>query len=137
MAKKGKKNNTDTVKRDIELKGEMEEYARIEKELGNRRMTLTLPDESTILGIIPGRFRRGRRFRMGVGDVVLISYRGYQDRRCDIIHKYTSDEAKKLTKKGEIPVGFAEGGGLGVCDEDGVSFGVEEEEEDEFDFDDI
>jgi hypothetical protein len=34
---------------------------------------------------------------------VLVSLREFQDGKCDIIHKYTTDEAKQLKQHGEIP----------------------------------
>ena len=41
--------------------------------------------------------------RIGVGDVVLLSLRDYQDSKADIIQKYTPDEARLLKSYGEIP----------------------------------
>jgi Translation initiation factor 1A / IF-1 len=39
---------------------------------------------------------------INVGDIILVSLRDYQDEKCDIIHKYTPDEARTLKKKGEV-----------------------------------
>ena len=41
--------------------------------------------------------------RMGVGDVILLSLREYQDEKADIILKYTPDEARMLKSYGELP----------------------------------
>ena len=40
---------------------------------------------------------------MGVGDVILLSLREYQDEKADIILKYTPDEARLLKSYGELP----------------------------------
>jgi translation initiation factor 1A len=40
---------------------------------------------------------------MGVGDIILISLRDYQEGRADIILKYNADEARSLKSLGEIP----------------------------------
>ncbi len=40
---------------------------------------------------------------MGVGDVILLSLREYQDEKADIILKYTPDEARMLKSYGELP----------------------------------
>jgi len=37
------------------------------------------------------------------GDIILVSLREYQDERCDVILKYTSDEARILKKSGALP----------------------------------
>lgn len=40
---------------------------------------------------------------IGVGDIVLIGLRDFQDDKADIIMKYTTDEARQLKAYGEIP----------------------------------
>ena len=40
---------------------------------------------------------------IGVGDIVLIGLRDFQDDKADIIMKYTPDEARQLKAYGEIP----------------------------------
>lgn len=102
--KKGKK--TSPTKRTLEFKDDMQEYARIIKILGDRKVTLMLPDHSEILGLIPGRFRK--RCWMNSGDVVLISYRSFETTKVDIVHKYNQDEVVKLVKMEEIPMTFFE-----------------------------
>ena len=136
--KKGKGSQT-TEKRPITLKGDMEEYAKITKTLGNRRMTVVLPDTSEIMALIPGRFRK--RCWMSIGDVVLISRRNFQDTKVDIVHKYNSDEHRKLFKEGEIPAFFLDADAThGEDDDFGITIGNIDEEDDNkegeaFDFD--
>ena len=40
---------------------------------------------------------------IGVGDIVLIGLRDFQDDKADVIMKYTADEARQLKAYGEIP----------------------------------
>jgi translation initiation factor 1A len=133
IKKKGKKkgkNQINVIKRDLQIKGEYQEYAKIIKLLGDRRVTIVLPDNKETLGIIPGRFRK--RVWMKPTNIVLVSYREFQDNRFDIIHKYTDDESKKLFKMGEIPEFFVDDN---ANSEIGDTLGFEIEEE--FNFDDI
>jgi translation initiation factor 1A len=37
------------------------------------------------------------------GDLVLVSLRDYQDNKCDIIHVYSPEDARRLKAKGELP----------------------------------
>jgi len=51
---------------------------------------------------------------------VLVSLRDYQDEKCDIIHKYTPDEARILKKKGELPAKARIGTEMDLTMEEGV-----------------
>lgn len=103
--KKGKKNaktkGIGVEKRILEYAGDMQEYAKIIKSLGDRKVNLLLTDNSEIMGLIPGRFRK--RVWMLSGDVVIIARREFQDSKVDILHKYNNEEIRLLHKKGEIP----------------------------------
>lgn len=103
--KKGKKNTktkpTDIEKRPLEFAGDMQEYGKITKSLGDRKVNLLLTDNTEILGLIPGRFRK--RVWMLCGDIVIVARREFQDTKVDILHKYNNDEVRLLHKKGEIP----------------------------------
>ena len=108
----------------------MEEYAKIIKNLGDRKMTLLLPDTTEILGVIPGRFRK--RCWIMVGDVVLISKRQFQQEKVDIIYKYNQDEVKILGKENQIPISFTlntDHSFVDQSDSDLFIYGNEEEEE--------
>lgn len=109
---KGKKNkniSTET-KRPLEIKGPMEEYGKIMKMLGSGQVRIILSDSREIFGRIAGRFkRRGRRrVWMNPGDIVLLSYRSFQDTVYDVVYLYNPDEVKTLINKDEIPPFFAE-----------------------------
>ena len=102
---KKKKNDTAGTKQEIIYKGECQGYAQITRSLGNDFMGVTyFTDGRTITkrAHIPGTLRR--RVMMGVGDIVLISFRPFQDDVCDIILKYTNHEARILKSQNEIPV---------------------------------
>ena len=117
MQKKGGKKNKrvkhqgDEEKRCLLLKDDMQEYAKIVKPLGNRRMTVLLPDNTETIAVIPGRFRK--RSYITSNNIVLISRRGFEDKKVDIIHRYSVDEAKQLYKKLEIPGFFLDIGSSG------------------------
>lgn len=112
MPKKGgkKKNSknkpTDVTKRALELATDMQQYAKVVKSLGDRKVTLILTDGTEILGLIPGRFRK--RVWITSGDVVIISRRDFQENKVDIVYKYNNDEVKVLHKQNEIPATFVD-----------------------------
>lgn len=138
--KKGKKSSGDSEKRPLTLAGDMEDYAKVMKCLGDRRLTVILPDSSEMLALIPGRFRK--RVWMGPGDIVLVSRREFQDGKLDIVHKYHSDEVRKLHKKGAIPGFFMEVEATQDIDDGcGIVIGNVDEEnsgsEDELDFENL
>jgi len=125
--KGGKKKHGEGIKRQLEFKREDEEYAKITKLLGDRRVKMTLADNRETLGLIPGKFRK--RVWMRIGDIVLVNRRDYQDDKSDILLKYTSEEIKNLHRTGEIPdffvdtdakreEDFNEEDGIVMCDSD-------------------
>ena len=115
-------------KRAIVYKGDMEEYAQVSRMLGDRRILAMMPDKSEILAIIPGRFRKRCWFK--VGDVIIVSYREFEQSKLDVIHKYNDDETRKLAKELEIPDFFLEASMTNtVDDDDGVLFEDSAEED--------
>jgi len=132
-SKKGKKHSLEKAKRTLELKQELEEYAQIDKILGNGRVTVLYTDGSSMLAHIRGSLKR---CRMGVGDIVLVSIRDFQPDKCDIIHKYEKEEVRKLFNLGEVPPNFLEGSRTNDNEGDDIIF--EETEEDvELEFENI
>lgn len=122
--KRGKNNktkrNVETKRRDLVFKAFGEEYAAVEKKLGDRRMVMTLPSGQEIMGIIPGRFRK--RCWFDVGDLTLISYREYQTNKADVIYKYNSEEKLQLQHLGEIAGSFGNGAAGGDESENDETF---------------
>ena len=56
--KGGNKSGQDENIRDIEFKQDMEEYGKVMRLLGDRKILIKLPDCSEIMGVIPGKFRK-------------------------------------------------------------------------------
>lgn len=83
-----------------------QEYAIVTKMLGNCRLLAKSIDSlNEKLCIIRGSMR-GKQSRISVGDVILISIRDYQDNKFDIIHKYESDDIRKLETLEKIKFNF-------------------------------
>ena len=120
--KNAKNKGQGTEKRKLEFKEDMQEYVRVTKMLGDRRMQVMLPDKSHSLAIIPGRFRK--RCWMKPGDVLIVSFREFQDDKLDVVYKYNDDEAKKLANMHEIPPSFLDGCAVDDDDE-GCAFDIE------------
>ena len=122
-------------KRAIEFKEAMQDYVVMTKMLGDRRILVKLADGSEKMAIIPGRFRK--RCWMKVGDVLLASWREFEDTKLDIIHKYNSDEVRHLVNYEEIPSFFLDvgSGATEIVHKDlGITFTNDDRE---FSFDEI
>jgi len=109
------------------------EYAKVLKMLGNGRLDAYCYDGVKRLCHIRGKMRK--KVWVGVGDIILIGLREYQDSKADVMLKYTPDEARNLKIYGELPdtakIGVDTGG---EPLED--AFG-DEEDAFEFDVDDV
>jgi translation initiation factor 1A len=67
------------------------------------------------------------------GDIILVGLREFQDGKADIIHKYTTEEARNLQSYGELPASAKiNQTAIDMAMDDG-----EEEEDMGFDFDEI
>ena len=110
--KKNKKrqNVQEESKRALELKGPMEEYAKIIRMIGDGQIKVVLCDSREVSARIPGRFkRRGRKkVWMNPGDVILVSTRSFQNNIYDVVHRYKSDEIKSLVTMDEVPPFFCD-----------------------------
>lgn len=86
-----------------------QEYSRIIKQLGDGRFEcqiFNVGSETNVVGKICGSMKK--KVWVNVGDVVLVSKRSFISASsvsgcCDIIHKYTPDEALSLKSYKEIP----------------------------------
>ena len=101
--KKGKKQSNDDKKLIYKNPKEEQEYGRITSICGNGRFNVYCFDGKDRLGIIAGNMRK--KIWVNKDDIVLISRWDFStnNEKCSIIHKYDSDEAKKLHKEGEFP----------------------------------
>ena len=88
----------------IVYKGSDQEYGQIIKSLGNSYMEVLCFSETGNTkrrAHIRGKMRK--RIWMNTGDIVLVNIRNYQQDVCDLIVKYTPDEARLLRSKGYLP----------------------------------
>lgn len=95
------KNKKDDEKRELEFKEHGQEYAQVLKMLGNGRLEAYCFDGKKRLCRVRGKMRK--RIWVGVGDIVLLGLRDFQDDKADVIMKYTADEARNLKIYGELP----------------------------------
>ena len=147
VAKKSSKNkkkpssdNNVSESKQIIYKDDMQQYGKITKLLGDRRVMMVAPDTTELQGHIQGKFRK--RVWFSVGDVVLFSRRDFQDSKVDIIHKYSEADVKKLIKELEIPPNFTDesfGEGNTNTNESELGIDIDDaiDEEDEIDLDEI
>ena len=147
VAKKSSKNkkkpsseNNVSESKQIIYKDDMQQYGKITKLLGDRRVMMVAPDTTELQGHIQGKFRK--RVWFTVGDVVLFSRRDFQDSKVDIIHKYSEADVKKLIKELEIPPNFTDesfGEGNTNTNESELGIDIDDaiDEEDEIDLDEI
>jgi|TARA_Y100000389_G_scaffold185501_1_gene204967 translation initiation factor 1A len=95
--KKKNKQLKNTVQNNYELDQENEEYAHVIKMLGNCRVSLLTNTGKESIGIIRGTLRKfTNRIIIEKGDIVVISKRGYQDNKVDIVHKYNREQIQTL-----------------------------------------
>ena len=88
-------------KRDLVLKDDGQEYAQVLSKLGDGRFKLDCYDGLERTGRICGKMRN--RVWIQVSDLVLVSIRGFDDDKCDIIHRYAPSEAQDLKSRGSLP----------------------------------
>ena len=119
--------NDGDEKRELVFKEDGQEYAQITRMLGNGRLEAFCFDGVNRLCHIRGKLRK--RVWMGVGDIVLLGLRDFQDQKADIILKYDGDEARQLKSYGELPDTVQINAGAEAMD--GAEFG---DSDDNFDF---
>ncbi|BCU68365.1 translation initiation factor IF-1A [Sulfolobales archaeon HS-7] len=69
----------------------------VKKMLGGEHLILLCLDGKQRQGRIPGRLKK--RVWINEGDVVLASPWDFQLDKCDVVHKYSNDELKKLEEE--------------------------------------
>ncbi|XWV24466.1 nucleic acid-binding protein [Tupanvirus deep ocean] len=132
--RKGK--GTTTKTRELVYKDTDQEYGQITKSLGNGYMEVmcfTSNGNITKRAHIRGNMRK--RVWMAAGDIVLVSVRDYQDTTCDIVMKYTSDEARLLRTRKQLPDGIDINKSDMVADEDAFTFDDVDDNDDKSDDD--
>lgn len=124
-SKGGQRRQDRVVHRNLELKDDGQKYAQVTKMLGNGRCNVHCFDGIERLARIRGSMRNKVWIRQS--DFVLVGLREYQDDKCDILIKYSTEEVRTLKCMGEIP----EQATLTVAEDS------EKKDECTFDFDDI
>lgn len=82
-------------KRELEFKEEGQEYAQVNRLLGNGRVEARCMDGKTRMATIRGSMRN--RVWINAGDIVLIGLREFgDDSKADVIMKYFDEEAHEL-----------------------------------------
>jgi translation initiation factor 1A len=99
--KKKKRSSNVPRTRNITLKTDGQEYAQVQKMLGDRRVECMCFDGIDRLCHIRGSMRK--RCWIKVDDIVIIALRSFNGTGGDIIHRYHPPEVRKLQKMGEIP----------------------------------
>ena len=110
---KGKSRKTYRIK-ELSLKDlkkvDNQEYAFVVSVSGDGRYELMCYDKIKRLGILRGKLRRTTR--VNKSDLILVSLRGFQDNKCDILAIYNELDKEKLIKANEIYYSFTRTGSL-------------------------
>ena len=92
------------VPKELVYKDIDQEYGQISKSLGNGYMeVMCFSSNGNVLRRAHIRGSMRKRVWMAAGDIVLVNIRGYQESTCDIVLKYTSNEARILRMKNQLP----------------------------------
>tara|TARA_B100001758_G_C18392958_1_gene604071 strand:+ start:219 stop:743 length:525 start_codon:yes stop_codon:yes gene_type:complete len=85
------------------LDNDTEEYAYVIKMLGNCRVNLVTNSGNNTIGIIRGTLRKfNNRVLIEKGDIVVVSKRGFQDNKVDIVHKYNREQVTILISENKL-----------------------------------
>ena len=82
--KKGKKQVQED--RELQYKGESEEYAQVIKILGDGRFECNCADGVKRIAHVRGKMRK--RIWIANGDIILVSLRDFEPEKCDVVEKY-------------------------------------------------
>ncbi|KAH9257848.1 translation initiation factor eIF-1A [Batrachochytrium salamandrivorans] len=93
--------NDGEEKRDLQTKEEGQVYAQVLRMLGNGRLEAQCFDGVKRLAHIRGKLRK--KVWISTGDILLLGLREFQDSKCDVILRYTPEEARTLKSYGEVP----------------------------------
>ena len=100
--RKGK--NAPKANKELILPEEGEMFAHVTTVSGNGRFITMGTDGIERTSIVRGSMRK--KVWINRLDVVLITPWDFEDKKASIIHKYMSEESRKLQKKNEIPISF-------------------------------
>ena len=89
-----RRGSQEKVRRELIYKEDGQEYAEVQKALGDGRFTMQCYDNISRIGKIRGKHHR--MMWIGVGDLILISLRDFEVGKADVVHKYSTEEARSL-----------------------------------------
>ena len=133
--RKGKNIAELEIKRELILKEDGQEYARIVKMLGNGRVELICNDEKKRLGIIRGSMKK--KIWMSADDYILVGLRDYEHDKCDIIHKYNNSEVLFMKNRGDFDKCIITDKTNFEDEEDGIFLNDNSDDEEVLDIDNI
>lgn len=82
---------------------QFEEYAIVQKLLGNCRAKVLCNNGVEAIGIIRGSLRKfNKRILIENGDIVVVSKREFQNDKVDIVHKFNADQCQSLINNEQI-----------------------------------
>jgi translation initiation factor 1A len=115
--RKGKNKSDEGDKRELVLREAGQEYAQVVRVLGNCRVEAYCFDGTTRLAHVRGKFRK--KVWINKDDIILVGLRDYEDGKADVIHKYSSDEARQLKALKQLPERVnVDGGDAAASDDD-------------------
>ena len=133
--KKKKNHAVMEVERSLTFKEENQEYAQVNRLLGNCRLECSCFDGMKRLAHIRGTMRK--KVWINVNDIILVSLRDFQDGKCDVLLKYSAKEVARLKSMQEIPETVVINEDTMEDKENDYGVDFEEEEEKEIDIDEI
>lgn len=129
--KKYKKSGKTNETRELVFKEDGQEYAQVSALLGSSRLRVQCADGVSRLCTIRGKLVR--RAWVSLRDIILVSLRDFEEGKCDMIHKFSSDEARNLQLYKELPAAFQlqvdNSAADGEGEDDGIVFGFDAEDE--------
>jgi initiation factor 1A len=95
---------------------ENEEYAKVIKMLGDRRLLGILPNKKEILAHIPNRIKK----RICLGDIILVvpQIEGVESKKFSVIYAYENEQVRELIKIDELDKTFAKTDQINTLEED-------------------
>ena len=88
-----------------------QEYAYVKEKYGGGRFKVICYDKIERMAIMRGKLKR-MSGKLNAGGLILVSLRGFQDDKCDILEVYKSENIDKLIEIKEITSSFAKEGKL-------------------------
>lgn len=99
--KRGAARGREDTKRELVVKKDGYEYAKVVRVLGGLHLTVHCFDGKSRMAVICGKLVK--RVWINVSDIILVALRDYEDSKCDVVVRYSTEEARQLKSCGELP----------------------------------